>query len=219
MNIRTDAQLHKNVVDELAFEPSLDVSKLAVAVKNGIVTLSGSVPNYAGKYAAEKAVKRVHGVGGVAEELTVDPFPASQRTDSDIAQAARRALQGHVVTTGQSIQLQVEHGRVKLEGEVEWHHQRQRAQDAVSHLLGVRGVNNRITLKPQAIGTEVETRIKRAFERHSELDSRQVVVGVSGGQVTLSGRLSSWDERDQALRAAWSAQGVTEVLNHITVHA
>ena len=219
MNIRTDAQLHKNVVDELASEPSVDTSKVAVAVKNGFVTLSGSVPDYASKYAAEKAVKRVHGVGGVAEELTVDPFPASQRTDTDIAQAARRSLQRHSVTNAQGIQLQVEHGRIKLEGQVEWQFQRQNAHDAVAHLLGVKGVSNKITLKPQAISTEIEASIKHAFERHSELGAKQVTVVVSGSQVTLSGSLFSWAERDQAARAAWSTLGVTEVVNHIQVGA
>jgi osmotically-inducible protein OsmY len=219
MNIRTDAQLHKNVVDELAFEQSVDTSKVAVAVKNGVVTLSGSVPNYAAKYGAEKAVKRVHGVGGVAEELTVDPFPNPEYTDTDIAQAARRSLQRHSVTTAQGIQLQVEHGHINLEGQVEWQFQRQNAHDAVAHLLGVKGVHNKITLKPQVLSTEIEANIKHAFERRSELDARQVTVAVSGGHVTLSGSLFSWAEREQAARAAWSALGVTDVVNHIKVDA
>ena len=219
MNTRTDAQLHKNVVDELEFEQSVDTSKVAVAVKNSVVTLSGSVPSYASKYAAEKAVKRVHGVGGVAEELTVDAFPNSQHTDTDIAQAARRSLQRHSGTTAKGIQLQVEHGHIRLEGQVEWQFQRQNAHDAVAHLLGVNGVSNKITLKPQALSTEIEASIKRAFERRSELDASQVKVAVSGGHVTLSGSLFSWAEREQAAHAAWSASGVTDVVNHIKVDA
>lgn len=217
MNIRTDVQLHKNVVDELDFEPCLDASKVAVTVKNGIVTLSGSVPNYTAKWAAEKAVKRVHGVMGVAEELTVRSYPDSQHTDRDVAEAARQALEWNVATAEKNIQIKVERGWVTFEGEVEWQFQRQSAHDAVAHLLGVKGVINLLTLSTTVSTADVQARISEAFKRATSLDASHVQVEADGGNVTLRGHLPSWTEIDAATLAAWNALGVTAVDNQISI--
>jgi osmotically-inducible protein OsmY len=217
MNIRTDVQLHKNVVDELEFEPCLDASKVAVTVKNGVVTLSGSVPNYTTKWAAEKAVKRIHGVMGVAEELTVRSYPDLRHTDRDVAEAARQALEWNVATAEKNIQIKVESGWVTFEGEVEWQHQRQSAHDAVAHLLGVKGVINLLTLRPGVSTDDIHARIEEAFKRATRLDASHVQVEADGGSVTLRGHLRSWDEIDAASLAAWNAPGVTSVNNQISI--
>ncbi len=217
MNTRTDAQVHKNVVDELEFEPCLDASKVAVAVQNGVVTLSGSVPNYTAKWATEKAVKRVHGVMGVAEELTVRSYPDSQHTDTDVAEAARQALEWNVATAEKNIQLKVEHGWVTFEGQVEWQYQRQSAHDAVAHLLGVKGVINLLTLRPRVSPADVHARIEEAFRRATSLDASHIQVEADGGSVTLRGHLPSWAEIDAASLAAWNAAGVTSVNNQISI--
>ncbi len=217
MNGKTDAQLHKDVVDELEFEPSLDAGKIAVAVADGIVTLSGSVTNYFEKWAAESAVKRVQGVEGVAEELTVNPFPSPEHTDTDIAEAARRALDWDAVVSEKRILIEVERGWVTLEGQLDWHYQQQRAHDAVAHLRGVKGVRNLITLKSHITPDDVRARIESAFERNANLDASRVRVEVDGGRITLRGNLPTWAERDSATRAAWNAVGVTSVTNQIVV--
>jgi osmotically-inducible protein OsmY len=219
MNSRTDAQLHKNVVDELEFEPCLDASKVAVAVQNGVVTLSGSVPNYTAKWATEKAVKRVHGVMGVAEELTVRSYPDSQHTDRDVAEAVRQALEWNAATAEKNIQIKVESGWVTFEGEVEWEYQRQSAHDAVAHLLGVNGVINLLTLNSLVSTVDVQARIVEAFRRATSLDASHVLVEADGGNVTLRGQLRSWAEIDAASLAAWNAAGVTSVNNQISVRA
>ncbi|MGY2895713.1 BON domain-containing protein [Deinococcus sp. UYEF24] len=219
MSVRTDTQLHKNVVDELAFEPWLDASKVAVAVKDGVVTLSGSVPNYTAKWATEKAVKRVHGVLGVAEELTVRSYPDSQHTDRDVAEAARQALEWNVATAAENIQIKVESGWVTLEGQVEWQYQRQSAQAAVAHLLGVKGMINLLTLSHRASPTDVHARIEEAFKRATSLDANQVQVEAEGGSVTLRGSLPSWGEIDAAGLSAWSVAGVTSVNNQISIRS
>lgn len=217
MTTRTDAQLHKNVVDELMFEPGVDESKVAVAVSRGVVTLSGSVPTYTGKWAAEKAVKRVHGVLGVAEELTVRALPDLLHTDTDIARAARRALDGHVVASQENVQVRVEKGVVTLEGEVESQFQRQNAHDAVAHLLGVRGVSNRVALRPQATPNTLHAGIEAALRRNSALNADHVSVEVKGSCVVLRGHLPSWAEIDAAVLAAWNAAGVTSVNSQLTI--
>lgn len=222
VNPVSDAEVHKHVVDELAFEPSVDASKVSVAVRNGVVTLSGSVPTYTGKWAAEKAVKRIRGVGGVAEELKVIAYSDLTPSDSDIAEAARgalsgRASQGATEVKHNSIQLKVEKGWLTLEGQVDWQFQRQQAHDAVAHLSGVKGVSNLLTLAPQPNSDDIHSHIEAAFRRSAELEADRVQVSVKDGEVMLRGHLSSWTEIDAAALAAWKVRGVTAVHNHIVI--
>ncbi len=217
MTTMNDAFLQKNVLAELLFEPSLDASHIAVTVKNGVVTLSGSVANFPEKWAAERAVKRVFGVEGVAEELIVDFQSSTRHTDEDIAGAARRALEWSATVPEKSVQIQVEKGWVTLEGVVEWQFQRQDAHNVVARLLGVKGVSNMITLRPQVTSADVHTKIEAAFKRSSELDAGRVRVEAADGSITLRGTLPTWNEIDAAGLAAWNAAGVTAVNNQINI--
>ena len=217
MSSRSDAQIHKDVIDEIAFEPSVDNSRIAVAVTDGIVTLSGSVPNFFEKWRSESAVKRVSGVQGVVEELTVSLFPAMEQTETEIASAAVNALEWDSVIPHASVRVNVQNGWITLSGQLEWQYQSQRAFDAVAHLRGVRGVNNLIAVTPLVSPVDIRARISGAFERSAELDAARVRIEVSGGHVTLRGSLSTWGERDAATKAAWNASGVTGVTNEIVV--
>jgi osmotically-inducible protein OsmY len=213
----TDAQIHKNVLDELTFEPSIDASNIGVAVNEGVVTLTGSVTNFSEKWAAEHVIKRVHGVKGVAEEITVNLFPGQALTDSDIALAARRALEWDSNVPEERVQIQVEAGWVTLEGELDWHFQRQAAHDAVARLRGVKRISNQIVLKPRASQGDIRAQIESTFKRSAVLDASHVRIEVDGGNITLHGRLPTWAERDAATRAAWNAPGVASVSNRIIV--
>lgn len=217
MNKRTDIQVHKDVLDELGFDPSIDISQIAVAVSDGIVTLSGSVPNFYEKWNAERAVKRVVGVEGFAEELSVQPFPKTDQTDSDIAAAARHAIKWGVAVPEEHIQIKVEHGMVTLEGQVDWHYQKQNLYNAVHYLRGVKGVINLISLKPPLSSADIGEKIEAAFKRSAELDAAHIHVITNGGNVTLRGKLPTWSERESASRVAWNAGGVIAVNNEITV--
>ncbi len=215
--MKTDQQLREDIIAELEYDPSIETKKISVATLNGIVTLSGSVPNFYEKWSIERAVKRVAGVSGIAEELTVQTFPNTEQTDSEIAQAARLAIQWSVAIAEEQIQIMVEQGIITLEGAVDWQYQKQNVYDAVIHLRGVQGIHNRITLKPYLTSTDVREKIEAAFKRSANFNAKQVHVTVDNGNVTLEGNLPTWTERDTASRVAWNAAGVMTVNNQIMV--
>jgi osmotically-inducible protein OsmY len=215
--MKTDAELKSDVCDELAWDPAVNAAHVGVAVDRGVVTLSGHVETFAEKHAIERAVRRVKGVRLVAVELDVRLAPGHRRSDTEIAQAVQAALQWNAVVGPAPIEVKVEAGWVTLGGEVGWHYQRQAAEKAVRSLLGVTGVSNLIALKPRTTVAQVASRIGQALARQAEREARHVKVAVNGSEVTLSGRVHSWAESTAAAGAAWSAPGVTRVVNELDI--
>lgn len=209
--MKTDTQLQKDVMDEIKWEPLLSAAEIGVAVKNGIVTLSGTVDTYSKKLAAEKAVKRVNGVKAVAEDIQVGVSSGFRKSDSEIAEACLNALKWHTAVQDEKIKLKVEDGNVKLEGEAEWDYQRINARKAVENLTGVRSVINLITLKPKVTPFDVQQKISSAFHRSATVDAENIKVEVNGHQVILRGKVRSYAEKEDAENAAWNAPGVNLV--------
>ena len=213
----TDLELKKSVEAELNWEPSVNAAEIGVAVKDGVVTLTGRVGSYWEKVAAENAAARVAGVRAVANELEIHLPSSNERTDEDIAQAAVNRLEWSVSVPKDRIKVKVSKGWLTLEGTVDWQYQKTAAEEAVRNLAGVKGVLNHIEVKPQVSKTEVKSAIEAALKRSAEVDAKRITVETDGDKVILRGTVRSWFEREEAERAAWRAPGVRSVDNRITI--
>lgn len=216
--MRSDMDIQRDVANELKWDPSVHEEEIAVAVRDGVVTLGGTVDSYAAKYRAVRAVERVNGVRGVADEVEVQLPSESHRSDTDIAHQAVNALRWNALVPDGKVKVRVEHGWVTLEGGVEWEYQRLAAKSAVKYLVGVRGVSNLVTLEPRLSQLDVSQRIKEALRRRAEVDAGKIEIDAKDGVVTLRGSVHSWTERRDAEFAAWAAPGVSRVEDQLVVH-
>jgi osmotically-inducible protein OsmY len=216
--MKSDADIKRDVELELKWDPDIHSDDVAVAVRNGVVTLTGFVRSYSEKFEAERDAKRVAGVMGLANDLEVRLPSSDERPDPEIAREAVTAIKSQLPFTAEHITPVVNNGWITLEGEVEWNYQRELAERAVRRLKSVKGVTNLIHIKPRAPApTDVKRRIEEALKRSAELDARQITVETNGSEVILRGKVHSWAERKEAERAAWAAPGVTKVDNRLSV--
>ena len=215
--MRADSDIKRDVEAELKWAPDVWDTDMAVKVTGGVVTLTGYAVSAYDKSRAEAAAKRVLGVAGVANDLAVRAPFGGTPTDPEIARDAVAALKIELPLVWENIKPIVKEGHVGLEGTVEWHDQRERAEAAVRRLRGVLSVRNSISLKPRVATTEIKHRIEEAFRRSAIIDAGKVTIDASGSEVTLRGEVRSWAERDQAQQTAWAAPGVLVVKNEINV--
>ena len=215
--MRLDSDIKRDVEDELRWDPDIDATDIGVAVNNGVVALTGFVRSYAQKTEAERDAKRVAGVVGVANDIEVRLPILDARPDPDIARDAVNTLKSELPYSAENIKVIVQDGSLTLEGTVEWNYARERAQNAVKRIRGVKRVMNSIMVKPKVAPHEIRRKIEDAFRRSAELDASRITVEANGSEVILRGTVKSWAERQEAERAAWAAPGVTKVDNRVAV--
>jgi osmotically-inducible protein OsmY len=213
----TDKQLQEDVQAALDWEPSIDTADIGVTVDQGVVTLRGEVKTFAEKATAERVALKVYGVKAVANDVAVRLTGGFERTDTDIALAAVNALKWNSLVPAGKVTPTVSGGWITLKGEVDWQYQKETAGRVVRDLLGVVGVSNQVSVRPRVNTADVEAKIVAALKRSAEVDARRIHVGASDGKIVLTGNVRSWTEREEARRAAWSAPGVRDVEDLISV--
>ena len=215
--MKTDTQLKADISAELAWNPAIHAAAIGVGVKDGLVTLTGHLTTFAEKYSIERAVGRVAGVRGIAIDLEVKLAPEHKRSDAEIAEAANLAMRWHSLVPDGRVKVEVENGWVTLTGELDWGFQYASAEQGIQPLLGVRGVSNLITIKPRVSAMDLGSQITAALTRQAEREAHHIGVEVEGGVVTLSGKVHSMAEHDAAIGTAFSARGVSRVVDHLRV--
>jgi osmotically-inducible protein OsmY len=215
---RTDIQIQRDVLDELEWDSRVRPNEVGVSVKEGIVTLSGTVDSYTKRWAAQEAALRVLGVKAVANDLEVHLPSAAERTDGELAQAALAALKWDADIRTEGLEVTLSHGWVTLKGTVDVQFQRQEAERIVHRLAGVKGVTNWLTVRTLSPAPkDIQQRIERALLRNAETDAQHITVDVLGSKVILRGTVRSYAEIRAAEGSAWSAPGITEVDNRLGI--
>lgn len=217
--MKTDSEIQRDVMDELKWEPFLQSNEIGVSVKNGVVTLSGTLDSLLKKSAAEKAAKRVSGVRAVAEDIEIRPSGLLAKNDTEIAQAVLNALKWHSAVKEERIKIKVEDGVVTLDGEVDWEFQRSSAVLQIENLIGVKRIVNNISIKANLPVKEIRQKISAAFHRSATIDSEKINLEVSGNKVTLKGKVRSWAEKNDAENAVWASPGVSRVENQLEIES
>jgi osmotically-inducible protein OsmY len=213
----SDIEIKRDIEAEFNWDPDLKAVDIALSVKDGVVVLAGYVTSYAQKFQAEADVKRVAGVTGVANDIEVRLPAIDKKPDPDIARDAVSTLKLQLPFVHENIKVVVRDGWVTLEGSTEWQYMKERAENAVRHVLGVRGVTNTMSVKPKVAPIDIKRKIEEAFKRSAEIDANRIIVETRDGVVTLKGTVHTWFERKEAERAAWAAPGVTKVEDKIQI--
>jgi osmotically-inducible protein OsmY len=215
---RSDTDIQKDIISEIQWEPSLRNDDVAIAVRDGVVTLAGFVDSYADKWRAERIASGIKGVKAIANELEVKLPSSSQRPDPDVARAAIDALKWNIAVPSDRIKVKVDKGWVTLEGDVDYYFQKEAAERAVRYLTGVKGVSNLVTVRMRATPSDVKQKIEAALERSARFDAEHITVEVVGNKAILRGTVRSYAESLDAERAARNAPGITEVENKLTIN-
>ena len=215
--MKNNAELQKDVQDAIKWEPLLNAAEIGVTVKDGIVTLTGTVDSYTKKTEAEDAAKNVAGVKAVVEKIDIKLAHWGKTTDAEIATEVLRAFKWNWQVPNDKVKVKVEDGWVTLEGELHWNYQREAARNAIQNLLGVKGVSNNINIKSETHDAIEKMDIESALRRNWSINDDNIDVEVSGTIVTLTGTVKSWYQRNEAEKIAWAAPGVWTVKNDLLV--
>lgn len=215
--MKTNEELQRDVQNAIKWEPLLHAAEIGVTVKDGVVTLTGTVDSYAKKLEAENATKKVIGVKALVENIEVRFLSSFAKTDAEVAKEVLTALTANLSVPDNKVIVKVENGWVTLEGDLHWNYQREAAKSCINYLSGVKGVTNNIEIKSKSHDAIEKKDVENAIGRSWSIDDSSINVSVSGTTVTLTGTVNSWYEREEAARIAWNTPGIWAVINELEV--
>lgn len=214
---RKDADIQKDIIAELKWCPEVEETEIGVIVKDGAVTLTGTVPKYSDKEAAKKAAKRIKGVRAIADEMEVKLAYQMEGSDEEIAHRIANIFSWNSQIPGDDVKAEVRNGIVSLSGEVDWQYQKNTVQSYVKDIKGVKSVLNNIKIRERANAGDIKNEIVKALHRHATIEADHVKVMVEGSTVTLTGDVDTYFDMDLVEDAAWAAPGVTKVVDKLRV--
>ncbi|MEO8254515.1 MAG: BON domain-containing protein [Flavobacterium sp.] len=215
--MKNNEDLQRDVQNAIKWEPSLHAAEIGVTVKDGVVTLTGTVDGYFKKKEAEDAAKNVAGVKAVVEKVEVKYSNGYTKSDNEIATEVLKALSDSWSIPNDKVKVKVENGMVTLEGELSWNYQREDAKKAITYLPGVKSVINSIKIKSEVHDAIEKKDVEKALARSWAFDSDDIAVKVNGTNVTLSGVVGSIYQKEEAGRLAWKTPGIWTVENDLVV--
>ena len=213
-----DRRLRDAVIEEFRWDALVDESQLGVDVQDRVVTLVGTVGSIAQKLAAQSAAEAVAGVHDVLSRVDVKVPVTSQQTDAEIERVVKQVLAWHALVPEQDVTLRVSDAWVTLGGTVSTRSQSEQAEQAVSHLVGIRGVTNNIMLgEPQLTPEAVRDAINEALGRRATHRARRIDVIVDDGAVILRGPVESLGQKRAIHEAIGHAPGVDVLSDELHV--
>jgi len=215
--MKSNEELQKDVQNAIKWEPLLNAAEIGVTVKDGVVTLTGTVDGYYKKEEAENAAKNVSGVKAVVEAIEIKYGNTFTKTDNDIANEVLKTLKDNWAVSENHVKIKVEDGWVTLEGELTWNFQKQDAKSAISYLPGVKGVTNEIKIKSDIKDAIEKKEVEKALSRSWSLNAKNITVTVDGTNVKLTGFVDSIYQKDQAERIVWKTPGIWSIDNNLVV--
>jgi osmotically-inducible protein OsmY len=215
--MKNNAELQKDVQDAIKWEPLLNAAEIGVTVKEGVVTLTGTVDSYAKKSQAEEATKNVTGVKAVVEKIEIKFGNYGKKDSTEIANEILEALKWNWEVPKDKVKVRVEDGWVTLDGELQWNSQKEAAKKAIGSLVGIKGITDNIKVKSETYNQIEKDDIERALLRNWSIDEKSIHVKIAGSKVTLTGIVNSLYQREEAERIAWNAPGVWNVENKLVI--
>lgn len=215
--MKKDFDIQKDVMEELKCIPSINANEIGVAVKNGVVTLSGEVDSYPKKIIVERAVKKIRGVRGIAEDIEVQLSEEHVKTDSEIAQVVIYALEWHSAAPFDRLSILVEDGIVTIDGSADWDYQRKHVTEVVENVRGVKGIINNVKIENRPVSEDIKNTIRSAFVRNANIDASKINIVTEGHKVVLTGKVKSWAAYEEAEHSVWKTPGVSAIENELEV--
>ncbi len=220
MNPTSEEIKKQEIVDQLAWNDSVNANDVTVTVKGNTVMLEGSVPTYAAKKAAEEEAYLVGGITSVENMLeVVFPPEFTLPTDEEIKSNVEVRLLWNNQINASKIIVETDEGFVTLSGEVESYWEKILAEDIATSTQGVVGVINKLLVMPRktSIDIDIENDIKKAYQRSALVDENAIEVSVKDGVVRLTGEVPFFVMKKEALDIAFYTSGVIDIVDDISI--